>query len=105
MAKLKKGDEVIMIAGKDRGRRGTVTRVIPDDRLIVENVNLVKKHQRPNPQSGVAGGIVEKEMPIHISNVAIYNSATDKADRIGFKFLDDGRKVRIFKSNNQVIDT
>jgi large subunit ribosomal protein L24 len=105
MQKLKKGDDVIVIAGKDKGKRGTVTSVMPQaDRVMVEGVNMVKKHQKPNPQMGVPGGIVEKEMPLHISNVAIFNSATGKADRVGIKILEDGRKVRIFKSNNEVID-
>jgi large subunit ribosomal protein L24 len=105
MRKLKKGDEIIVIAGKDKGKRGTVTLMMPEnDRLMVEGINLVKKHQKPNPNLGVPGGIVDKEMPLHISNVAIFNPATGKADRVGIKILDDGRKVRIFKSNNEVID-
>jgi len=105
MRKLKKGDEIIVIAGKDKGKRGTVTQVINEkDRLMIEGINMVKKHQKPNPNLGVPGGIVEKEMPLHISNVAIFNPATGKADRVGIKILDDGRKVRIFKSNNEVID-
>lgn len=105
MQKLKKGDDIIVIAGKDKGKRGTVTRVIlEDNRVLVEGVNMVKKHQKPNPAMGVPGGIVEKEMPLHVSNVAIFNPASGKADRVGVKILDDGRKVRIFKSNNEVID-
>lgn len=105
MRKLRKGDEIIVIAGKDKGKRGTVTRMVADkDRVVVEGINTVKKHQKPNPAVGVPGGIVEKEMPLHISNVAIFNPATGKADRVGIKILDDGRKVRIFKSNNEVID-
>ena len=104
MRKLRKGDEVIVIAGKDKGARGALQRVFADDRVIVENVNMAKKHQKPNPTLGVAGGIVEKEMPLHVSNVAIYNPATGKADRVGFKILDDGRKVRCFKSSSEVID-
>lgn len=105
MRKLKKGDEIIVIAGKDKGKRGTVTQMIAErDRVVVESINTVKKHQKPNPNLGVPGGIVEKEMPLHISNVAIFNPATGKADRVGIKILDDGRKVRIFKSNNEVID-
>lgn len=105
MRKLKKGDEIIVIAGKDKGKRGTITLVMPEkDRLMVEGINVVKKHQKPNPNLGVPGGIVDKEMPLHISNVAIFNPATGKADRVGIKILDDGRKVRIFKSNNEVID-
>lgn len=105
MRKLRKGDEIIVIAGKDKGKRGTVARMVADkDRVVVDGINTVKKHQKPNPAVGVPGGIVEKEMPLHISNVAIFNPATGKADRVGIKILDDGRKVRIFKSNNEVID-
>ncbi len=104
MRKIKKGDEVIVLTGKDKGNRGTVTSVRTDNRLIVENVNMAKKHQKPNPNQGVAGGIVQKEMPIQVSNVAIYNPKSKKADRVGFKILDDKRKVRIFKSNSEVID-
>jgi len=105
MRKLRKGDEIIVIAGKDKGKRGTITLVMPEkDRLMVEGINVVKKHQKPNPNLGVPGGIVDKEMPLHMSNVAIFNPATGKADRVGIKILDDGRKVRIFKSNNEVID-
>jgi len=105
MRKLKKGDEIIVIAGKDKGKRGTISLVMPEkDRLMVEGINMVKKHQKPNPNLGVPGGIVDKEMPLHMSNVAIFNPATGKADRVGIKILDDGRKVRIFKSNNEVID-
>ena len=104
MRKLKKGDEVIIIAGKDKGKRGAVLRVLPNDKVLVENVNVAKKHQKANPQAGVAGGIIDMEMPLAISNVAIFNPASGKADRVGFKFLDDGRKVRFYKSNNEVID-
>ncbi|MFA5530763.1 MAG: 50S ribosomal protein L24 [Thiohalomonadaceae bacterium] len=104
MNKIRKGDEVIVIAGKDKGKRGTVMRVMEGDRLIVESINLVKKHQKPNPVLGVAGGIVEKEASLHVSNVAIFNRATGKGDRVGFKVLEDGRKVRFFKSNQEVID-
>jgi large subunit ribosomal protein L24 len=106
MRKLKKGDEVIVIAGKDKGKRGTITRMMAPEtnRVLVDNVNTVKKHQKPNPNMGVPGGIVEKEMPIQISNIAIFNPATGKADRVGIKILEDGRKIRIFKSNNEVID-
>ncbi len=104
MRKLKKGDEVVVITGKDKGKRGVVSAMLTDERVLVENVNLVKKHQRGNPATGESGGIVEKEMPIHISNVAIYNPATGKADRVGIKVLDDGRKVRIFKSNQEAIE-
>ncbi|MBN2700802.1 MAG: 50S ribosomal protein L24 [Methylothermaceae bacterium] len=104
MRKIKKGDEIIVVAGKDKGRRGTVRRVLENDRLIVEGVNVAKKHQKPIPARGITGGIVEKEMPIHVSNVAIFNAQTEKADRVGFRFLEDGRKVRYFKSTNEVID-
>lgn len=102
--KIKKGDEVIVIAGKDKGKRGNVVRVTPDGRIVVENINLVKKHQKANPMAGTPGGIIEKEMPLHISNIALYNSVTGKADRVGFKTLDDGRKLRCFKSNGEVVD-
>ena len=106
MRKLKKGDEVIVIAGKDKGKRGTITKMMPAETnlVLVDNINMVKKHQKPNPNLGVPGGIVEKEMPIQISNIAIFNPATGKADRVGIKILEDGRKQRIFKSNNEVID-
>jgi large subunit ribosomal protein L24 len=105
MNKIRKGDEVVVIAGKDKGRRGTVLKVLEeDDRVLVENVNMVKKHQRPNPNANVAGGIVEKEMSIHISNVMLYNPIAKKGDRVGLRELADGRKVRFFKSNNEVVD-
>lgn len=104
MRKIRKGDEVIVIAGKDKGRRGAVTRVMPNDRVIVESVNMVKKHTKPNPMTGSQGGIIEQEASLHVSNVAVFNSATGKADRVGFKSLDDGRKVRVFKSNGEVLD-
>jgi len=103
-SKIKKGDEVIVTTGKDKGKRGTVVKVLDDDRLVVENVNMVKKHTRPNPNKGEPGGILDKEMPLHISNVALYNPVTGKGDKVGFKFLEDGRKVRIFKSNQEVVD-
>ncbi len=105
MNKIKKGDDVIVIAGKDKGKRGTVSRVVTETaRVFVDNVNVVKKHQKPNPAAGVPGGIIEKEMPLDVSNVAIFNPSTGKADRLGFKFLEDGRKVRYFKSNGEVLD-
>lgn len=104
MRKIKKGDEVISIAGKDKGQRGTVVRVLDNDRVIVEGLNMAKKHQKPNPAMGTPGGIIEKEMSIHVSNVALFNAAAGKADRVGIKMLDDGRKVRYFKSNGEVID-
>ncbi len=104
MNKIRKGDEVVVITGKDRGRRGTVLRRVSDERLLVEGINRVKKHMRPNPMKGEVGGIVEKEMPIHISNVALFNPATQKGDRVGVKVLEDGRKVRFFKSNGEMLD-
>lgn len=105
ISKIKQGDEVIVIAGKDKGRRGTVVKMIKDaDKVLIQGVNMAKKHQKPNPNLGVAGGIVEKEMPIAISNVMLFNSATGKGDRVGIKTLEDGRKVRFFKSNGEVVD-
>ncbi|GEC97184.1 MAG: hypothetical protein RJA63_2994 [Pseudomonadota bacterium] len=103
MNKIRKGDEVAVLTGKDKGKRGTVLRV-DGDVVVVEGINRVKKHVRPNPMKGEVGGIVEKEMPIQASNVAVFNSATQKADRVGFKVLEDGRKVRVFKSNGEVVD-
>jgi large subunit ribosomal protein L24 len=104
MRKIRKGDNVVVIAGKDKGKRGTVLRVVSDELLVVEGVNRVKKHQKPNPMKGATGGIVDMEMPIHVSNVAIYNSASQKADRVGVKTLEDGRRVRVFKSNGEMLD-
>ena len=104
MNKIRKGDEVVVLAGKDRGRRGTVLRRVDEERLVVEGVNKVKKHVRPNPMKGQVGGIVEKEMPIHVSNLALFNAASQKADRVGFKVLEDGRKVRFFKSSGELLD-
>lgn len=104
MKRIRKGDEVTVIAGKDKGRRGTVMRVLPSGKVIVENVNMVKKHKKPNPNRGVAGGIVDKEMPIDVSNVMLFNPETGKGGRIGFRTLEDGRKVRYFKSNGEVVD-
>lgn len=103
MRKIKRDDEVIVIAGSDKGKRGKVVRVLANDRLIVSGINMIKKHQKPNPQLGVAGGIIEKEASINASNVAIYNVATKKADRIGFKVLENGDKVRIYKSNGETL--
>lgn len=103
MRKIKKNDDVIIIAGKDKGSRGKVLRVL-DDRLLVSGVNMVKKHQKPNPVKGLVGGIVTVEMSIHASNVAIYNLMSKKADRVGVKTLEDGRKVRVFKSSGNVVD-
>lgn len=104
MRKIKKGDDVIVIAGKDKGKRGNVTRVLPEGRLFVEGANMIKRHTKPNPNAGQAGGIVEREASLDDSNVAIFNVATGKADRIGFRTLDDGRKVRYFKSTKEVLD-
>jgi large subunit ribosomal protein L24 len=104
MNRLRKGDEVVVITGKDKGRRGAINQVLKNGKVLVQDVNLVKKHQKGNPNAGVPGGIVDKEMPIENSNVMIYNPAIGKGDRIGFKMLDDGRKVRFFKSNNEVLD-
>jgi large subunit ribosomal protein L24 len=104
MLKIKSDDEVIILAGKDKGKRGKVRRVLDNSKLIVSGVNMVKKHTKPNPQAGVAGGIVENEAPIQVSNVAIFNPSTSKADRVGFK-VDGGSKVRIFKSSGEVIDS
>jgi large subunit ribosomal protein L24 len=104
MRRIKKGDEVIVITGKDKGRRGTVSSVLADGRVIVENINVVKKHTKGNPNAGVAGGIIDKEMPINVSNVMLFNPATGKGDKVGFKVLEDDRKVRYFKSNDEVID-
>jgi large subunit ribosomal protein L24 len=104
MEKIRKGDGVVVIAGRDKGKRGTVIRRLDDEMLLVEGVNRVKKHVRPNPMKGDQGGIVEKEMPIHQSNVALFNPATQKADRVGAKVLEDGRKVRVFKSNGELVE-
>ena len=104
MQRIKKGDEVVVLSGRDKGKRGTVMRRIDADHVVVEGVNRVKKHQRPNPMKGVTGGIVDKDLPIHISNVALFNPATKKGDRIGVKTLDDGRKVRVFKDNGEQVD-
>ncbi len=104
MQRIKKGDEVIVIAGRDKGKRGSVLSVTKDDRAYVDNINTVKKHKRGNPNTGETGGIVEQEAPIHMSNIALYNPATEKGDRVGFKTLEDGRKVRVFKSNGEVVD-
>ena len=104
MSRIKKGDEVVVLAGRDKGKRGTVLRRVDADHVVVEGVNRVKKNQRPNPMKGVQGGIVDKDLPIHVSNVALFNPATKKADRVGVKTLQDGRKVRIFKSNDEQVD-
>ena len=104
MRKIKKGDDVVVLTGKDKGRRGTVLRVMADMKLLIEGVNKVKKHAKPNPMQNAPGGIIEKEMPIQTSNVALFNPITQKADRVGIKVLGDGRKVRFFKSNGEVVD-
>jgi len=104
MEKIRKGDDVIVITGKDKGKRGTVLRIVDAAHVLVEGVNRVKKHQRPNPMKGLTGGIVDKDMPIDVSNVALFNSQTKKADRVGFKVMEDGRKVRVFKSNGEMVD-
>ena len=104
MNRIKKGDEVIVISGRDKGKRGAVAQRVDDQYVVVEGINRVKKHTRPNPMKGVTGGIVEKDVPIHVSNVALFNPATKKADRVGFKSLDAGRKVRVFKSNGEQVD-
>lgn len=104
MSKIKRNDEVVVIAGRDKGKRGKVLRVLGDGRLLVSGVQLIKKHQKPNPQLGVSGGIVEKESPIQCSNVAIFNATTRKADRIGCKILETGKKIRVFKSSGEAVD-
>jgi large subunit ribosomal protein L24 len=104
MKKIRKGDTVILIAGRDKGRKGAVIEVLDDDRVRVEGLNMSKKHQRPNPQAGVQGGIIEREAPVHISNVQIFNPATQKADKVTFKALENGRRVRIFKSSREMVD-
>ena len=104
MNRIRKGDEVIVLAGRDKGKRGTVLRRVDTEHVVVEGVNRTKKHQRPNPMKGISGGIVDKDLPIHISNVALFNPATKKADRVGSKTLQDGRKVRVFKDNGEQVD-
>ena len=104
LRKIRKGDDVIVTTGRDRGKRGTVLRVLDDQKVLVEGINIVKRHTRPNPQRGVSGGIVTKEMPIDASNIALYNPVTGKGDRVGVRKLEDGRKVRFFKSNGEVVD-
>jgi large subunit ribosomal protein L24 len=104
MRKIRKGDDVIVTTGKDKGKRGAVLRVVDAEHVVVEGANVVKKHMRPNPMKGQTGGIVDKEMPLHVSNVAIFNPATKQGDRVGIKVLEDGRRVRVFKSNGEMID-
>ena len=104
MHKIRKGDDVIVTTGRDRGKRGTVLKIVDAEHVLVEGVNRVKKHQRPIPMKGITGGIIDKDMPLHVSNVGLYNPATKKADRVGIRMLEDGRRVRYFKSNGEVID-
>ena len=103
MQRIRVGDDVIVIAGKDKGRRGTVLKIIGEG-VVVEGINLARKHQKPNPNAGVAGGINEQEVPLHASNVMLFNPTTNKGDKVGFRFLEDGKKVRYFKSNDEVVD-
>ena len=104
MSKIRKGDKVVVLSGRDKGKRGTVLQIIENNRVLVDNVNVIKKHVKPNPNRGETGGIIEKEAPIQISNVALFNPNTNKADRVGYKLLEDGRKVRVFKSDGEVAD-
>ena len=104
MSKIRKGDDVVVLPGRDKGKRGTVLQIIENNRILVDNVNVIKKHVKPNPNRGETGGIIEKEAPIQISNVALLNPNTNKADRVGYKVLEDGRKVRVFKSDGEVAD-
>ncbi|PCI61325.1 MAG: 50S ribosomal protein L24 [Methylophilaceae bacterium] len=104
MSKILKGDQVIVNTGKDKGKRGVVSRVLENNLVLVEGINLAKKHEKPNPMKGIAGGIVTKEMPIQISNIALFNAATQKADRVGYKALKDGRKIRVYKSNGEAVE-
>ena len=104
MQRIKKGDDVVVIAGRDKGKRGSVLRIMPDGRVVVADINMVKRHTKPNPNRGVTGGIIEKEMPIDPSNIMLFNPQTSKGDRVGFKILEDGRKVRYFKSTDEVVD-
>lgn len=104
MRKIRKGDQVIIRTGKDRGKRGTVLRLVGDDRVVVEGANRAKKHEKPNPMKGSTGGIIDKEMPIHISNVSVFNPAIQKGDRVRIKTLEDGRKVRVFRANGEMLD-
>ena len=103
MDKIRKGDEIVVIAGKDKGKRGTIVTRVDAEHVVVEGVNRAKKHVKPNPVKGVVGGVVDKDMPLHVSNVSLYNPATQKADRVGFKQLEDGTKARVFKSSGKVV--
>ncbi|MEC9205879.1 MAG: 50S ribosomal protein L24 [Pseudomonadota bacterium] len=104
MNKLKKGDMVIVTAGKEKGKKGEIMKIVDSENLIISSVNFAKKHVKPNPNKGVDGGVLEREMPMHISNIMIFNQLTKKGDRVGFKKLDNGKKVRVYKSNGEVID-
>ena len=104
MSKIRKGDDVVVLSGRDKGKRGTVLQIIENNRIVVDNVNVIKKHVKPNPNRGETGGIIEREAPIQISNVAIFNPNSNKPDRVGYKVLEDGRKVRVFRSDGEVAD-
>ncbi len=104
MSKIRKGDDVVVLSGRDKGKRGTVLQIIENNRILVDNINVIKKHVKPNPNRGETGGIIEKEAPIQISNVALFNPNSNKADRVGYKLLEDGRKVRVFRSDGEVAD-
>ncbi len=104
MRKIRKGDDVVVTTGRDKGKRGTVLRILDAEHVLVEGANKVKKHQRPNPMKGITGGIVDQEMPLHVSNIAIFNPQTKKADRLGVRVLEDGKRVRFYKSNGEVLD-
>ena len=104
MKKIRQGDDVIVLTGRDKGKRGTVLKILAGNKALIDNVNVVKKHQRPNPNKGQTGGILEKEAPIHLSNIALYNPNSKKGDRSGIKELEDGKKVRFFRSDNEVVD-
>jgi large subunit ribosomal protein L24 len=104
MKRLRKGDQVVVLSGKDKGRTGAIVQVLPDGKVLVEGANVIKKHQRPNPQRNQSGGIIEREMPLHACKVAIWNTGSNKADRVGVKTLADGKRVRFLKSNNEVLD-
>jgi large subunit ribosomal protein L24 len=104
MKKIRKGDKVVVLAGRDKGKQGTVLRVFEDSRVLVENVNMIKRHTKPNPNKGVTGGIIDREAPIHVSNVALFNPATGKGERVGMRVMQDGSKVRFFRKSGEVAD-
>jgi len=104
MKKIRKGDKVVVLTGRDKGKQGTVLRVFDDNRVLVESINIIKRHTKPNPNKGVTGGIIDKEAPIHLSNVALYNPATGKGERVGSRTMKDGSKVRYFKKSGEVAD-